>query len=86
MSLQLSIVIHSDSEYAINAIIGTESGPCNIQLYSRIRLLLCDLKQNLQASDLEGKRHSGASITVPTFSIRKAKSHAGIKGNEKADE
>ena len=26
-----SIVIHSDSTYAINSTIGTDSGPCNLQ-------------------------------------------------------
>ena len=80
-----NIVIHSDSNYAINSIIGTESGPSNLQLYSNIRQLLRELKESLQSSNLVDNGLSTALITAPTFSIRKVKAHAGIKGNEKAD-
>jgi ribonuclease HI len=80
-----NIVIHSDSNYAINAIIGTESGPSNIQLYSHIRQLLREFKQSLQPYNLAGNGLSSTPIKAPTFSIRKVKAHAGIKGNEKAD-
>ena len=80
-----NIVIHSDSNYAINAIIGTESGPSNIQLYSHIRQLLREFKQSLQPYNLAGYGLSSTPIKAPTFSIRKVKAHAGIKGNEKAD-
>ena len=80
-----NVVIHSDSNYAINAIIGTESGPSNVQLYSHIRQLLREFKQSLQPYNLAGNGLSSAPIKAPTFSIRKVKAHAGIKGNEKAD-
>jgi ribonuclease HI len=80
-----NIVIHSDSTYAINAIIGTESGSSNLQLYSNIRQLLREFKQSLQSSDLVVNGISTALTTAPTFSIRKVQAHAGIKGNEKAD-
>jgi ribonuclease HI len=80
-----NIVIHSDSNYAINAIIGTESGPSNIQLYSRIRQLLLEFKHSLQPYNLAENGVSSIPMTAPTFSIRKVKAHAGIKGNEKAD-
>ena len=79
-----NIVIHSDSNYAINAIVGTESGPSNLQLYSNIRQLLREFKQSLQSSNLVDNGLSTALITAPTFSIRKVQAHAGIKGNEKA--
>ena len=80
-----NIVIHSDSNYAINAIVGTESGPSNLQLYSNIRQLLREFKQSLQSSDLVVNGISTALTTAPTFSIRKVRAHAGIKGNEKVD-
>ena len=80
-----NIVIHSDSTYAINAIIGTESGSSNLQLYSNIRQLLREFKQSLQSSNLVVNGISTALTTAPTFSIRKVQAHAGIKGNEKAD-
>ena len=77
-----NIVIHSDSIYAISATIGTESGPCNLQLYSNIRLLLTELKNSLHSSKLDEK---AMPFAIPTLSIRKVKSHAGIEGNEHAD-
>ena len=74
MSTQLKIiVIYSDSNYTINATIGTESGPSNIQLYSRIRQqLLLEFKQSLQPYNLlEGNGLSRIPMKAPTFSIRK---------------
>ena len=39
----------------------------------------------MQPYNLAGNGLSSAPIKAPTFSIRKVKAHAGIKGNEKAD-
>jgi ribonuclease HI len=39
----------------------------------------------LQPNNLAGNGLSSTPIKAPTFSIRKVKAHAGIKGNEKAD-
>ena len=75
-----NIVIHSVSNYAISTIIGAESGPSNLQLYSNIRQLLREFKESLQSSNLVDKGLSTALITAPTFSIRKLQAHAGIKG------
>ena len=80
-----NIVIHSDSNYAINTIIGTESGSCNLQLYSNIRQLLREFKESLKSSDLVDNGLSTTLITAPTFSVHKVQAHAGIKGNERAD-
>jgi ribonuclease HI len=80
-----NIVIHSDSNYAINSIIGTESGPSNLQLYSNIRQILREFKESLQSSNSVDIGLSTALITAPIFSIRKVQAHAGIKGNERAD-
>ena len=81
-------MIQSDSTYAINATIGTDSGPCNnLQLYSRIRVLLKEFKSNLQSSATcsENQRNGAILSAVPTLLIQKVKGHAGIRGNEKAD-
>ena len=79
------IVFHSDSDYAINAIIGTYRGSINSDLYSHIQQLLRDFKLSLQPSNLDRNGLPRALISIPSISIRKVKAHSGIKGNEKAD-
>jgi ribonuclease HI len=74
-------VFHSDSDYAINAFIGTYRGSTNAELYSHIQKLLRDFKLSLQPSNFV----RNDLIFIPTILIRKVKAHSGIKGNEKAD-
>ena len=80
-----NIVFHSDSDYAINAIIGTYRGSTNADLYSHIQKLLREFKLSLQSSNFVRNDLPHARILIPTISIRKVKAHSGIKGNEKAD-
>lgn len=79
------ILVHSDSDYAINTCIGKWTGKFNIPLYSRIRQLINDLQVCIVSLESIANSATGAPSKVPTFSFHKVKAYAGIKGNERAD-